>query len=152
MAALALASGGCGSINPASRIYGKWNIDLPATAEIWGNIRGNEQTKATAKAAAQSLGADAALDLRKDETGVLSGKAAFGADGGEGTWRVATVEGQQMQVEFRRKATPQEEQIWKDHPSKRPGPRKLDVKFVDDDTIEVNSAAWQSSVVFRRAK
>jgi hypothetical protein len=96
-AALAIISG-CNFLNPASRLYGKWKLDVDATIERAAG--GNEFKKATLRAMWGLVGGDVTMEFRADGTGDMTGSGMLGSESKSGTWKLLSAESDKLKVEF----------------------------------------------------
>ena len=101
----AVLVGCCGLLNPASRLYGKWKLNIDATIDR--NTGGNEFQAGLARAAWSLVGGDVTVEFRSDGTGAFSGRIVNASSGSlsgggteEGTWSLTSAEGDSFVVKL----------------------------------------------------
>ena len=130
---VAVLAGCCGLLNPASRLYGKWKLDVDATIDRIAG--GNDLQAGLARAAWGMFGGDIVVEFRSDGTGTLTGNTLAGGTTEEGTWFVKTVEDDTFVIEFTNENTGQT--------------RDVELNLTDPDTFELKGDDG-NAVIFRR--
>ena len=88
----------CGMLNPASRLYGQWKLDVDATIDR--ATGGNDVQAGLARAAWGMFGGDIIVEFRSDGTGTFTGRTLAGAGTEEGTWAVQRADADSIVVNF----------------------------------------------------
>ena len=125
----------CGLLDPASRLYGKWKLDVDATIEK--ATGGNEVQAGLAKAAWGLFGGDVTVEFRRDGTATFRGNLNFGSGSEDGNWTLTSADGDTLKI-----------QVDGDDSQ----PRDITIHMVDSDTFEVNNPQAGKPLVFRRVK
>ena len=127
--------GCCGLLNPASRLYGKWKLDIEATIDR--NAGGTDIQAGLARAAWGVLGGDVIVEFRSDGTGTFAGNSIVGGGTEEGSWTVVRAESDLIIVQFTSNNSGES--------------RQVDLVMKDPDTFEV--AGDNGNVaIFRRVQ
>ena len=96
--ALLAATSGCDLLNPASRLYGTWKLDVDATIDRAAG--GNAFKKAALQTMWSLGGGDVTMEFRPDGTGEMNGAAALGSGKETGTWKLVSAESNTLRVEL----------------------------------------------------
>lgn len=124
-----------GLFNPASRLYGTWVLDVDATVER--AAPDNQLRQNLLRTSWALIGGDVAMTFQSDGTASYKGSSLFGSASQSGTWKVNSAEGDVLQVEI----TPDSAQ----------SPSSVEVRFLTEDTLEIDSTTGQVQVlIFRR--
>ena len=130
---LAVIVGCCGLLNPASRLYGKWNLDVDATINRIAG--GNDIQAGLARAAWGMFGGDVVVEFRSDGTGSFTGKSFAGGETEEGNWNLKSANEDTLVIEFTANSTGQT--------------REIEILMTDANTFEV-SGDDGNAAIFRR--
>jgi hypothetical protein len=89
---------GCDLLNPASRLYGKWKLDVDATIDRAAG--GSELKKSALRAMWALIGGEVTMEFRPDGTGEIQGASALGAGNETGTWKLVSADRDTLRVEI----------------------------------------------------
>ena len=129
---LGVIVGCCGLLNPASRLYGKWKLDVDATIDRIAG--GNDIQAGLARAAWGMIGGEIVVEFRSDGTGTLTSRALAGGVE-EGTWTLKNAENDTLVIEFTANGSGQK--------------RDVEILMTDPDTFEI-SGDNGNVAIFRR--
>ena len=93
---IVVALSGCDLLNPASRLYGKWKLDVETTIDRAAG--GSELKKSALRAMWAIVGGDVTMEFRPDGTGEMKGSTALGAGNETGTWKLVSAESDALRV------------------------------------------------------
>ena len=125
----------CGLLNPASRLYGKWKLDVESTIDR--NTGGNDVQAGLARAAWGMFGGDIIVEFRSDGTGTFTGNTLAGGTAEEGTWSLVRADSDTIVISFTGNNSGQT--------------REMSLLMTDPDTFEFTGDNG-NVVIFRRVQ
>jgi hypothetical protein len=132
--ALVAAFSGCDLLNPASRLYGTWKLDVDTTIDRAAG--GNAFKKAALQTMWSFAGGDVTMEFRPDGTGEMKGNSALGSGNESGTWKLVSAESSSLRVEL----------------TTDKGTHEQVLRMLDPNTFEVdlNAGGQVNTATFRR--
>jgi len=132
--AILAAFSGCDLLNPASRLYGTWKLDVDTTIDRAAG--GNAFKKAALQTMWSFGGGDVTMEFRPDGTGEMRGNSVFGAGNETGTWKLMSAESDTLRVEL----------------TTDKGTHEQVLRMLDANTFEVdlNAGGQVNTATFRR--
>jgi len=132
---IASAAACCGMLNPASRLYGKWKLDV---AETVRRASENNPLAGAAGGLINMAGGEMTIEFQSDGTATVEAKSMFGSNSESGTWSLAGADGDTLTIDI--------------VPNDSGQSRQMTLRMVDADTFETEDAGQGESAVFRRVK
>lgn len=125
---------GCDLLNPASRLYGTWKLDVDATIDRAAG--GNAFKKAALQTMWSLGGGDVTMEFRPDGTGEMKGATAIGGGNETGTWKLLSADSSTLRVEL----------------TTDKGTHEQTLRMLDPNTFEVdlNAGGQVNTATFRR--
>ena len=130
-----ILAGCCGLLDPASRLYGKWKLDVEATIDRAAG--GNDFQAGLARAAWGLVGGDIIMEFRSDGTGTFTGRSLAGGSVEEGTWTLKSADQDKLVIDVTPQGGGQT--------------REVEILMTDADTFEV-AGPDGNFAIFRRVK
>ncbi len=123
---IASVAPGCSMLNPASRLYGKWKLDV------------DESFAGAAGGLINMAGGGMTIDFRSDGTATVAAKSFLGGGKEAGKWTLASADGDVLTVDFT--------------PDNSAQTRQYVLTMQDADTFKMKDTGQGNAAIFRRVK